>query len=103
MLNTLHPPHTHRSRRNFTLKTQETVPKMVKEVMNAADFRSSLNVPNLVVVDYYATWCGPCKAIAPFVEQLSRRYPEVVFLKVGEHNCGVSNDLISYLINLDRM
>jgi thiol-disulfide isomerase/thioredoxin len=63
---------------------------MVKEVQNSADFRASINVPNLVVVDYYATWCGPCKAIAPFIEQLSRRYPEVVFLKVGEHNCQVT-------------
>jgi thiol-disulfide isomerase/thioredoxin len=67
---------------------------MVKEVMNSADFRASINVPNLVVVDYYATWCGPCTKIAPFVEQLSRRYPEVVFLKVGEHNCQVTATLL---------
>lgn len=63
---------------------------MVKEVMNSNDFKTSINVTNLVVVDYYATWCGPCRNIAPFYEQLSRRYPEVVFLKVGEHNCQVS-------------
>lgn len=63
---------------------------MVKEVLSSSEFRQVINVPNLVVVDYYATWCGPCRNIAPFYEQLSRKYPEVVFLKVGEHNCSVS-------------
>ena len=63
---------------------------MVKEVLNSNEFNDLISVPNLVVIDYYATWCGPCRNIAPFYEQLSRKYPEVVFLKVGEHNCQVS-------------
>lgn len=60
---------------------------MVKEVTSSSEYRDCLNVPNLVVVDYYASWCGPCRNIAPFVEQLSNKYPDVVFLKVGEHHC----------------
>ena len=36
----------------------------------------------LVVVDFFATWCGPCKAISPKVEEFSKTFGNVVFLKV---------------------
>lgn len=41
----------------------------------------SQNPESLSVLDCYATWCGPCKSIAPFYQELSERYTDVFFLK----------------------
>lgn len=54
-------------------------------VENNEDFSKKLDEAGdkLVVVDFYATWCGPCKMIEPFLKQQSEIYKdEVVFLKV---------------------
>ncbi|OXA57289.1 thioredoxin-like protein 1 [Folsomia candida] len=41
----------------------------------------------LVVVDYNATWCGPCKAMHPVFIQLSHKFPEALFLGVDVDRC----------------
>lgn len=58
---------------------------VIQLVENKEDFDQKLEQAGdkLVVVDFYATWCGPCKQIEPFLKQQSEIFKDVViFLKV---------------------
>ncbi|KAI8070706.1 PITH domain-containing protein [Gongronella butleri] len=57
----------------------------IKEIGNATVFNQLINgvaADKLVVIDFYATWCGPCQMISPFVAQLTSKYRHVQFAKV---------------------
>lgn len=57
-------------------------------VASTAEFDKHVNGSKLTVVDFYADWCGPCKAIAPRYEALAQIHPEVQFLKVNTDTLG---------------
>ena len=54
----------------------------VVELQSEADYEAALQKGGLVVVDFFATWCGPCVAIAPKIEELAGQNPTVAFYKV---------------------
>nr|CAD7442015.1 unnamed protein product [Timema bartmani]CAD7596184.1 unnamed protein product [Timema genevievae] len=62
---------------------------MSYHVKDKADFDAKLAEAgdNLVVVDFFAVWCGPCKMIAPKLEEMAAEYPDIVVLKVDVDEC----------------
>ncbi len=57
---------------------------MVQVIADAQQFTAAIKeTSNLVVIDFFATWCGPCKMIAPILDKLSDKYKDTAtFFKV---------------------
>ncbi|KAH0334160.1 DUF1000-domain-containing protein, partial [Aureobasidium melanogenum] len=61
----------------------------IVHIESPQQFSSLLSSSRIVVTDFYADWCGPCKAIAPFYEQLANslsRPNHITFTKVNTDN-----------------
>ncbi|MCL1995664.1 MAG: thioredoxin [Defluviitaleaceae bacterium] len=55
---------------------------MVKKISRDS-FEQSINSEKLVIVDFYADWCGPCKMLAPVLDELAEENGDVEFYKVN--------------------
>ena len=54
---------------------------MLKEI-NAEEYSEIVNSSNPVVIDFHATWCGPCKVLSPILEELDDEIEGVEFVKL---------------------
>ena len=51
--------------------------------LNEATFDATLQKGGVVLVDWWATWCAPCRAFAPIFEAAAHRHPQATFAKVN--------------------
>lgn len=54
----------------------------IKQLSTLEEFETVIKSKNLSIVDFFATWCGPCKAISPHLQKFNEQYSEVNFYKV---------------------
>ncbi len=55
---------------------------MTVKTLTGADFESTILASPVVLVDFWAPWCGPCRAFAPVFERSAENHPDVVHAKV---------------------
>ncbi len=51
--------------------------------LTTKDFNETLDNNEIVIVDFWAPWCGPCLQFAPIFEKVASLFPDVVFAKVN--------------------
>ncbi|KAI8613270.1 thioredoxin [Chytriomyces sp. MP71] len=61
---------------------------MVKQLTTPEEWKQVLSSDKTVVVDWTATWCGPCKMIGPVFAELESSYPSILFVKIDVDELG---------------
>ena len=60
---------------------------MLKHINSVQELEEEV-IEGLVLVDFFATWCGPCKMLSPLLEQLAEEKPELKILKIDVDEVG---------------
>lgn len=50
--------------------------------LNKDNFSTIINTDKKILIDFFATWCGPCRMVSPIVDEIAEEHPEFVVAKV---------------------
>ena len=56
--------------------------RMASITLSESNFETTVTRDGIVLVDFWATWCGPCRAFGPVFEAASEQHPDAVFAKI---------------------
>nr|AIY26018.1 thioredoxin-1 [Taenia solium] len=61
--------------------------EVVVKTVDGDGLEAAIKGDKLLVCDFFATWCGPCKALAPKLDEMAKENANVVFVKVDVDEC----------------
>jgi thioredoxin 1 len=64
------------------------------EAKNVNDFVKNIKRAKVVLVDFYADWCGPCKKLAPILEELQNEINDFLVIKVDVDNENINEIVV---------
>lgn len=67
----------------YTIKKNKVKNLSIINLTKDSYHNEVMETEKVVVIDFWATWCGPCKMMAPVVEEVAKDYPDVKVCKVN--------------------